>query len=125
VTDALSETDLEWLATRLSANKNPNALSLEGVDGDGLRGLAIQVGDSGSKRRDLIHIWTEPRGHVMSQSEPLFSNVAFRNLVAKCAQDPQFVTSFSVKCGDELKAPLYAFPTPGRTGDIFTVMAGL
>jgi len=33
VTEALSETDLERLATRLSANKNPNALSLEGVDG--------------------------------------------------------------------------------------------
>jgi uncharacterized protein len=33
VTDELSETEIERLATRLSANKNANALSLEGVDG--------------------------------------------------------------------------------------------
>jgi uncharacterized protein len=33
VTEALSEAEIERLATRLSANKNPNALSLEGVDG--------------------------------------------------------------------------------------------
>jgi uncharacterized protein len=33
VTAALSEADIERLATRLAANKNPTALSLEGVDG--------------------------------------------------------------------------------------------
>jgi hypothetical protein len=44
----------------------------------------------------------------MSQSEQLNDNIDFRNLVAECAQDPQFVTSFNAKSGDELKAPLYA-----------------
>ena len=33
MTEAFSEADLDRLATRLSANKKPNALSLEGVDG--------------------------------------------------------------------------------------------